>query len=79
MITISPKKLPNYLVSRWLTRHAAIKTIFHQYDALKFHFELAKEKNRCYTAERLYDMYHDENNRIYLVFILNILESYCNK
>ncbi|XP_011058749.1 PREDICTED: uncharacterized protein LOC105148626 [Acromyrmex echinatior] len=57
-----PKKLPNYLVQGWLARHAAIKAILHQYDALKLHFELAKEKDRCYTAELLYDMYHDEKN-----------------
>ncbi|KYN22498.1 hypothetical protein ALC57_05109 [Trachymyrmex cornetzi] len=68
-----PKKIVKLSGTRWLARHAAIKTILHQYDALKLHFELAKEKDRCYTAQRLYDMYRDEDNRIYLVFLSLIL------
>ncbi|KYM94184.1 Superoxide dismutase [Cu-Zn] [Cyphomyrmex costatus] len=50
-----PKKIAKLSGTRWLARNEAIKTILNQWDALKLHFKLAEEKERCYTAEQLYE------------------------
>lgn len=68
-----PKKIAKLSGTRWLARFEAIKTILNQWDALKLHFKFAVEKERCYTAEQLYEMYNDEDNRIYLIFLSSVL------
>lgn len=53
---------------------SAISTILDQWAALKKHFQLAKEKERCYTAEQLHSMYEDDKNFIYLTFLKRYLK-----
>ncbi|KYN14500.1 hypothetical protein ALC57_13294, partial [Trachymyrmex cornetzi] len=64
-----PKKIAKLSGTRWLARNEAIKTILSQWD----HFKLVAEKERCYTAEQLYEMYNDEDNRVYLIFLSSVL------
>jgi len=35
----------------------AVSRIIDQWSELKLHFDMARSKEKCYTAEMLYDMY----------------------
>lgn len=74
----NPMKTPCKLVSpsqtRWLAIHDCIEKILGQYDALKAHFEMAYQKERCYEAKILAEMYKDPQNRLYLIFLHPVLK-----
>lgn len=69
-----PKQIDKLSGTRWLARYNAIDKIIEQWDVLKLHFELAREKERCYVAQQLYEMFSDRRNYLYLVFLRNILK-----
>ena len=69
-----PKKVSKLSGTRWLARYEALAVILDQWDALKLHFSLAAGKERCYTADQLNQMYDDNQNKIYLTFLLFILK-----
>lgn len=48
-----PLKIINPAETRWLSRSKCIDRILSEWDELKLHFQLAKDKERCYTAETL--------------------------
>ncbi|XP_018365745.1 PREDICTED: uncharacterized protein LOC108763808 [Trachymyrmex cornetzi] len=76
-----PKKIAKLSGTRWLARIEAIKTIIDQWDELKLHFEMAKNSNRCsegYVAEELYNMYKNDENKIYLIFLRDALKDITN-
>ena len=62
--------------TRWLSRYRAVVRILEQYSELSAHFRLAKEKERCYTARILHDMYLDERNKAYIVFLKPLLAEF---
>ncbi|KAK0156913.1 hypothetical protein PV328_012130 [Microctonus aethiopoides] len=67
-----PKKIDKLSGTRWLARNNAINEIIEQWDVLKLHFEMAKESERCYTAQ-LYQMFADKRNYLYMVFLQKTL------
>lgn len=69
-----PLKLNKLSGTRWLARYEAIVKILEQWDALKLHFYLAKEKERCYTADQLYNMLNADINQLYCIFLRYMLK-----
>ncbi|CAG4960429.1 unnamed protein product [Parnassius apollo] len=66
-----PLKILKVCDTRWLSIEPAVLRILAQWNELKLHFSLAREK--CYTAGLLWEMYNDEGNRLYLCFLKSIL------
>ena len=71
----SPLKIGKVAETRWLSRFEIVKKILSQWDALQLHFQIAGSNERCYTAEELYGMYSDIQNKVYFTFLLVELES----
>jgi hypothetical protein len=69
-----PLKILQVANTRWLSMEPAIKRILDQWDSLKAHFDIAPTKDNCYTAELLFNMFSDVNNKIYLTFIYDIVQ-----
>lgn len=59
--------------TRWLSIETAVSRIYDQYEELKVHFRIAKDKEDCMAAQILYDMYCDDKNYAYLCFLKPIL------
>lgn len=71
-----PKKIVKLSNTRWLVRLQAINTILEQWDALKLHFQITRSnKERCYTAHQLYEMYCTPENKLFLTFLSNSFQS----
>lgn len=68
-----PKKIVRSCSTRWLSIEVAITRILDQYLELKTHFEITRMSEKCYTAELLYQMFKDEVNLAYLLFLKPIL------
>ncbi|XP_046841016.1 uncharacterized protein LOC124435111 [Xenia sp. Carnegie-2017] len=60
--------------TRWLSISACVDRILQQFDGPKLHFQLAKDEDRNYTAELLFQMYGDMENKLYLIFLQPILK-----
>jgi hypothetical protein len=69
----NPLKITQSCATRWLSIETAVSRIFNQWLELKTHFGIAREKEKCYTAQILYDMYNDDSNYAYLCFLKPIL------
>ncbi len=69
-----PLKLMSLSTTRWLIIADCVERILQQYDALKTHFSIAGEKERCYDAKHLAMMYHNKDNFLYLHFLLPVLK-----
>ncbi|XP_066950810.1 zinc finger protein 862-like [Macrobrachium rosenbergii] len=69
----SPLKIMAPSGTRWLSIFQCVERILSQWDELKLHFQLAKSKEKCYTAEMLHQMYADPVNKLYLEFLKPIL------
>lgn len=69
-----PLKIDKLSGTRWLERYEAINKIIDQWDALKLHFSLVKDKERCYTADQLYNMFNTQSNIVYLTFLKHMLK-----
>jgi len=68
-----PLKILKMSDTRWLSISPCVQRILDQYDELKLHFQLAKDQDRNYTAELLFQMYIAPENKLYLVFLRPIL------
>ena len=68
-----PLKLIQLSQTRWLSIERAVARILQQWVELRTHFQLAKLQERCYTAELLYSMLDDEQNRAFLLFLKPVL------
>ena len=51
-----------------------VQRVLDQFDELKLHFHLAKDAERNYTAEMLFQMYSAAENKLYLVFLHPLLQ-----
>ncbi len=60
--------------TRWLVMSDCIERILCQFSALRAHFQAAYEKERCFYAKSLHDMYANEGNRLLLLFLHPILK-----
>ena len=61
-------KIPKVAETTWLSRGAAVGKVLEQYEELKLAFMLAKDGDRCYQADQLFQMYSDEQNHLYWIF-----------
>lgn len=68
-----PHNIPEMCNTRWISIEPAINRILEQYTELTLHFQLARRKAHCYTAELLYNMYKDPVNKVYLYYIQTIV------
>lgn len=66
-----PLKILKLCDTRWLSIEPAVVRILSQWEALKLHFSVTKDK--CYTADVLSAMYSDEANRLHLIYLKSIL------
>ncbi|XP_051173505.1 uncharacterized protein LOC127289558 [Leptopilina boulardi] len=71
----SPLQIPKMANTRWLSIEPAVSRILDQWVELKTHFQIARLNENCYTAEILFAMYNDSVNKVYLSFLLPILQS----
>lgn len=69
-----PLKIVRSCDTRWMSIESAVARILHQWTELKTLFGIAKNKNKCYAADILYEMYNDPDNLAYLTFLQPILE-----
>lgn len=69
-----PLRMVQSCKTRWLSVEVSVRRILAQFDTLKTHFNLARGADKCFTAERLYELYSDEKLKSYLIFILPHLE-----
>ncbi|CAG4969372.1 unnamed protein product [Parnassius apollo] len=74
-----PLKILKVCDTRWLSIEPAVLRILAQWNELKLHFSLAREK--CYTAGLLWEMYNDEGENIdpvkLLETLMTLLRSVC--
>lgn len=69
-----PLKITSISATRWLSIESAVSKIYSQWLELKkTHFCIAKDTEKCYTAQILYEMYNDEINYAYLCFLKPVL------
>ena len=68
-----PLKILKLSNSRWLSIAPCMQRLLQQYEELKLHFEVARDEERNYTADLLYQMYYDAENKLYLMFLEPIL------
>lgn len=59
--------------TRWLSIELAVSRILDQWDELKLHFNLAATKEKCYKSQILHELYSDQINHLYLIFLKPIL------
>lgn len=70
-----PTKIAKLSNTRWLVRIQAVDAILDQWDALKLHFQITESnKERCYTASQLFQMYSTPENKLFLTFLSNSLK-----
>jgi len=81
----TPLKLRQLSKTRWLVVEEAVRTTLNQWECLKKHFndvtsmvKGTKEMEKCYTARLLAEMYKDDTNFLYLVFLRPILKDVCD-
>jgi hypothetical protein len=78
--TINNGNIPNKLIplckTRWLVWSMAVKATLQQWIELKTHFiERANDpKEKCYMATLLCNLYNDDSNLLYLIFLKPLLE-----
>lgn len=68
-----PLKLVNKCATRWLSLEPAVGRILIQWLELKTHFGVTSSTEKCYTAEVLYNMYKDDRNLLYILFLHPVL------
>ena len=69
-----PLKILRLCDTRWLSIRKCVERILDQFDVLKLHFQLIRDQEKCLKAGVLYDMYRDEANKLFLVFLLPWLQ-----
>lgn len=70
----NPLKIVKSCDTRWLSIETAVCRILTQWIELKTLFGIARQKEKCYSAEVLYGMYCDSNNLAYLTYLHPILK-----
>lgn len=69
----NPLKIVKSCDTRWLSIETAVGRILKQWVELKTLFSIVRQKDKCYSAEILFEMYSDNNNLAYLTFLHPIL------
>ncbi|KYN15665.1 hypothetical protein ALC57_12168 [Trachymyrmex cornetzi] len=75
-----PPKLIQLSSTRWLSWSEVVSTNIKQWLELKQHFQLVakSQDDKCYTARTLAQMYEDDSNLLYLLFLDGILKEVTN-
>ncbi|KYN09966.1 hypothetical protein ALC57_17904 [Trachymyrmex cornetzi] len=68
-----PLKITKVCDTRWLSIEIAVSRILDQWSELKTHFSIARNSEKCYIASTLYEMYKDNINYLYLLFLKPVL------
>lgn len=68
------KNLVQAAPTRWLPRYNSLNRILEQYLERKTHFGIVQLKEKCYTARMLKEMYEDDTNYLYFIFLRPILK-----
>ena len=63
----------SYSATRWLSLEPAVGRILNQWLELKTHFGVTNSTEKCYTAEVLHNMYKDDRNLLYILFLHPVL------
>ncbi|CAL4248430.1 unnamed protein product, partial [Meganyctiphanes norvegica] len=71
---LDPKKIIKSCDTCWLSVSPAVRRIDNQWLELKTHFGIARLSERCYKAELLHEMYNDDTNKAYIMFLIPILD-----
>ena len=69
-----PLKLISPSETRWLVIADCVERVLTQYDALTAHFAVAYEKESCYEAGTLHNMFRDDRNRLFMLFLYPVLK-----
>ncbi|XP_025996408.2 uncharacterized protein LOC113005286 [Solenopsis invicta] len=69
----NPLKIVQACQTRWLSIESAVSRIYTQWESLKCHFNISRQRDKCYMAELLYQNYNDNINYAYLCFLKPIL------
>ena len=69
----NPLKILRDCQTRWLTIQPAVKRILGQWLELTTLFSITRHSDKCYTSELLYEMYYDEKNLLYFLFLNPVL------
>ncbi|XP_063895636.1 LOW QUALITY PROTEIN: zinc finger protein 862-like [Helicoverpa armigera] len=64
-----PLKINKLAGTRWLSRYEAVVKISEQWEGLKLHFDMAKSRERCYTADQLSTMLKCKAHLLYMTFL----------
>lgn len=75
---VDDKRIAGLSGTRWLARYSAIDTILQQWEKLRLLSELAKSKEKCLTAQYLYEIMPCPVFRIFLVFLHSNLKTLTN-
>lgn len=75
----TPPKLVQLSNTRWLAFHGAIASTLMQWDDLKQHFTNVsrssdRSENNCYMARLLSNMFTDNSNYLYLLFLNSVIK-----
>lgn len=68
------RRLVKLCATRLLAFYNCIKVILDQWLELKTCFQLASQKEKCYSARTLNEMYKDDTNLLYFNFLKPILK-----
>ncbi len=71
---LPPPRLISPSDTRWLVLADCVEKILAQYDALKAHFQIVYSKEKCFQAKTLAEMFNDEKNHLYLLFLFPIIK-----
>lgn len=69
----SPLKIVRACDTRWLSIEPAIVRVLDQWIELKTHFDIVRISEKCYTAEILSQMFKDDTNHAYFLFLKPVL------
>lgn len=70
-----PSKLIQLAPTRWLSLTGSVTSNLKQWEELKSYFNVIKNSstNKSYIAKSLAEMYNDDRNRLYLLFLDQVL------
>ncbi|XP_068229521.1 E3 SUMO-protein ligase KIAA1586-like [Palaemon carinicauda] len=69
-----PLKIVQSCQTRWLSIATAVERIHDQWLELKTHFDIVRNKEKCFMAQMLYEMYNDGQNLAFVKFLLPVLK-----
>ena len=69
-----PLQMVRACATRWLSIESAVTRIVDQWVELRTHFDLARQADKCYVTDTLSNMYNDDGNHAYFIYMSSILK-----